>query len=144
MFYMVYLWKKRPMTWLLTPSSFLVMVFIHKNRCMKSKPNFYVFHKELCHYVSSLKCMEKKNAMKLCKLVEEPYLTENTLALPPLSIYFTFTFLFPNITAIFINFFLWFLSFILHSCNSLRLVHMPFLVCIAMYHAHMLCTIIIQ
>ena len=41
------------------------------------QPNFYVFHKELCHYFSSLKCMEKKNALKRCRLVEKLNLTEN-------------------------------------------------------------------
>lgn len=44
---------------------------------MKSKPNFSVFHKEMCHYFSSLKYMEIKNAMKLYKLVEDLNLTEN-------------------------------------------------------------------
>ena len=50
--------------------------FIHKNRFMKLKPNCYVFHKELCHYFSSLKYMEKKNAVKLFNLVDELDLTK--------------------------------------------------------------------
>ena len=50
--------------------------FIHKNRFLKSRPNFYVFHKELCLYFSSLKHMKKKNAMKLSMLVEDLNLTE--------------------------------------------------------------------
>ena len=63
----------------LAVNTFIILgkFFIYKNRCMKSKPNFYVFHKELCHYFSSLKCTEKKNALKLCRLVEELNLTEN-------------------------------------------------------------------
>ena len=45
--------------------------FIHKNKFSKSKPIFSVFHKELCLYFSSLKCMRKKIAIKLYTLVEE-------------------------------------------------------------------------
>jgi len=26
--------------------------FIHKNKFLKSRPNFYIFHKELCLYFS--------------------------------------------------------------------------------------------
>ncbi len=53
----------------------LAKVFIHKNKVMKTRLRIYVFHKELCHHFSSLKCMEKKNAMKLHELVEELDLT---------------------------------------------------------------------
>ena len=41
----------------------LAKFFIHKKKFMKTKPQIYVFHKELCHYFSSLKCMEKKTAV---------------------------------------------------------------------------------
>ncbi len=50
--------------------------FIHKNRVLKTQPNFFVFHKGLCHYVLSLKLMET-NAMKLYNLAEELNLAEN-------------------------------------------------------------------
>lgn len=54
----------------------LANFFIHKNKFMKTKTQIYVFHKELCHYFSSLKCMEKKTAVKLRNLVEELNFTE--------------------------------------------------------------------
>ncbi len=51
--------------------------FLHKNRFLKILPNFYVFHKELCHYFLSLKQMKKKNAVNFCNLIENLKLAEN-------------------------------------------------------------------
>ncbi len=48
---------------------------------MKTKPNFYIFHKEIRRYFSSLKGMEKKNAVELCSSVEEQNLAENSSSL---------------------------------------------------------------
>lgn len=110
------------MTWLLTHSSFSVNLFLHINRHMRSKPNFYVFHKELCHYFSSWKCMEKKNAVKLCKLVKELNLAES----PSLSPFF---------------FFLSFLILIFfYFCMDDLLRVICYLFCTTMYHANMCCT----
>ena len=55
----------------------LAKFFIHKNKFKKSKPIFYVFHKELSQYFSSLKYMKKKFAIKLYNLVEEFNLQQN-------------------------------------------------------------------
>ncbi|XP_013856001.1 uncharacterized protein LOC106511813 [Austrofundulus limnaeus] len=57
----------------LTINSIVILgkFFVHKNRFLKTKPNFVAFHKELCLFFSSLKHMKKKNAVKLLTLVKE-------------------------------------------------------------------------
>lgn len=50
--------------------------FLHNYRFLKTQPNFYCFHKELCHYFFSLNLM-KKNALKLWALIEDLKLAEN-------------------------------------------------------------------
>ncbi len=53
-------------------------LFMHKNRFLKILPNFYAFHKELCHhYFLSLKRMKKNNALHFCNLIENLKLAEN-------------------------------------------------------------------
>lgn len=78
LFCLVYQWKRRPVT--CYQHFHHSECFIHRNRCMKSRPKFSV-HKEPCHYFSSLKCLEKKKALKLSS---PPFIY--------LFIYFTFLF----------------------------------------------------
>lgn len=63
----------------LAVNTFIILgkFFIHKNRFLKTLPNFIFFHKELCHYFLSLKLMKKKNALILSTLIEDVKLSEN-------------------------------------------------------------------
>lgn len=50
--------------------------FLHKNRFLKCKPLFNVFHKELCLYFSSLKLMKTRTAVTLYEIIDELNLKE--------------------------------------------------------------------
>lgn len=43
-------------------NTFIILgkIFLHKNRFLNAQLNFFIFHKELCLYFSSLKLMMKK------------------------------------------------------------------------------------
>lgn len=51
--------------------------FIHKCRFLKCKPVFYVFHKEMSLFFSSLKHMKKRTAVKLLNMIEDIKLMDN-------------------------------------------------------------------
>uniref|UniRef100_A0A669EBX3 Reverse transcriptase domain-containing protein n=1 Tax=Oreochromis niloticus TaxID=8128 RepID=A0A669EBX3_ORENI len=51
--------------------------FIHKCHFLKTKPSFFTFHKELCLFFSSVKFMDKKQALDLNHMIVELDLLEN-------------------------------------------------------------------
>jgi len=51
--------------------------FIHKSKCMKTKPYFSVFKKELiCNFFPALECMKSKKAQKLTGIIRDLELLE--------------------------------------------------------------------
>lgn len=51
--------------------------FIHKCKCMKTKPYFSVFKRDfICNFFPSLQCMKSKKAQKLARIIRDLDLLE--------------------------------------------------------------------